>query len=248
MVTFYKYTNQGGRKINEDNCGIACNGDNFCFVVADGLGGHGGGDVASRMAVDAVCDTFAVDGWSEHFFSDAFALAQKNILTEQERLHTPSRMKTTLVILVLSDGKIHWAHVGDSRLYYFKGTRIKKRTIDHSVPQMLALSGEIKDEDIRHHPDRNRLIRVMGNRGEKPRFEEENPIKLSGTQYFLLCTDGWWELVDEQYMEQSLKNNSALEGWVQQMEREIQKNGQGSEMDNYTCIVIKSHQKGLFGR
>lgn len=248
MVSFKEYTNPGSREKNEDNCGTACNGNDMCFVVADGLGGHGGGEVASNLAVDAVCNLFVEAGWSEDFFEKAFSRAQREILAEQERQHAPSRMKTTLVILVFHEGKAYWAHIGDSRLYLFKGSKVKKRTIDHSVPQMLALSGEISDREIRHHPDRNRLIRVLGIQGDSPRYETEPPVKLAGSQSFLLCTDGYWELVEETVMERFLSEAGAPEEWIERMNREIAKNGAGREMDNYTCIAVWSRRKRLFGR
>ncbi|MBQ8189094.1 MAG: protein phosphatase 2C domain-containing protein [Lachnospiraceae bacterium] len=77
----------------------------MCFALADGLGGHGGGEIASRCAVDAVCMLFGEKGFSENFFEEAFRDAQKSILQMQEELHAPSRLKTTLVILVIHDGK-----------------------------------------------------------------------------------------------------------------------------------------------
>lgn len=226
---------------------MACYGESFCFVVADGLGGHGGGEIASRLAVDAVCSTFVAHGWTDRFFEAAFSKAQKEILAEQERQHAPSRMKTTLVVLVLHEGTAHWAHAGDSRLYYFKNGRIKKRTLDHSVPQMLALSGEIQEKEIRHHPDRNRLMRVLGIRGESPRFEAAAPIKLSGTQHFLLCTDGYWELAEETDMERLLAESDGVADWIQKMNEVVLKNGKNTDMDNFTCLAVSSRQKGLFG-
>lgn len=247
MVTFSAYTNNGDRKVNEDSYGTAYRGASLCFVVADGLGGHGGGEIASRKAVDAVCNTFIEQGWSERFFENAFSRAQKEILDEQELQHAPSRMKTTLVVLILHEDRIHMAHIGDSRLYLFKDRRIKKRTIDHSVPQMLALSGEIKDSDIRHHPDRNRLIRVMGIKGETPRYEVAEPIRLSGSQSFLLCSDGYWELIEEKEMEQCLAKAKSPEEWIEQMTAIVDQNGKRVEMDNNTCIAVWSRRKGLFG-
>ena len=247
-MDFTAYTNQGSREYNEDNYGIAEHGDSMCFVLADGLGGHGGGDIASKTAVSVVCEIFENKGFSNTFFDDAFKAAQRAIFDEQDKAHSPSKMKTTLCILVIADGTAHYAHVGDSRIYILKSNKIKKRTIDHSVPQMLALSGEIKDSDIRHHPDRSRLMRVMGVRGEEPRCEIGKPIKLGGTMSFLLCSDGYWELVEDKDIENCCAGSESPEEWVKKMNQIVVKNGAGTDMDNYSVVAVYVKTKGFFVR
>lgn len=100
-MEYKAYTDKGTRDHNEDDCGISSYGDAHCLVVADGLGGHGGGDVASKCAVDAVCTLFMERGFSDHFFADAFSGAQNAILEQQALTQRFSTMKTTLVVLVV---------------------------------------------------------------------------------------------------------------------------------------------------
>lgn len=245
MIEYKVYSNEGSREINEDRAGIALSDDSYCFAVADGLGGHGNGEIAAQAAINAVCTLFVEEGFSESFFERAFSAAQEAIISEQERMHAQSRMKTTLVILVVTGKKAIWAHVGDTRLYCFKRNKIKTRTIDHSVPQMLAISGEIKDSEIRHHPDRNRLMRVMGIHGESPRYDVGNAVKLSGEYHFLLCSDGFWELIDENEMEQCLKNSRNSESWIEKMTETVIANGLNTEMDNFTAIAVHVKEKSL---
>lgn len=247
-MEYKAYTDKGTRDHNEDDCGISSYGDAHCLVVADGLGGHGGGDVASKCTVDAVCTLFMERGFSDHFFADAFSGAQNAILEQQALTQRFSTMKTTLVVLVVDNGWIHWAHIGDSRLYIFRGKRLLRRTLDHSVPQMLAQAGEIREADIRHHPDRNRLMRVMGVRNDAPRFEVGKPIRLTGAYQFLLCTDGYWELIEEDDMLRTMKESATPQQWLSQMNRIILENGRGQEMDNYTAIAAFETGRGLFGR
>ena len=248
MIDYKLFTSEGKREINEDRAGIALHDDSYCFAVADGLGGHGNGEIAAQAAIDAVCELFVEEGYSNEFFEHAFVAAQRSIIAEQDRMSSPSKMKTTLVVLVIKDKKAIWAHVGDTRLYWFKNNRLKVRTLDHSVPQMLAISGEIKEKDIRHHPDRNRLMRVMGLHGETPNYDVSKEVKLSGECSFLLCTDGFWELIEENEMESDLKSCSTAALWIEEMSDKVMQNGQGSEMDNFTAIAVRAKEKTLLER
>lgn len=241
-IDYTTYSNPGGREYNEDSVGIAEHGADMCFVLADGLGGHGGGEVASRTAVDTICSCFHETGYSDSFFETAFQKAQDAIFEEQFKAHTVSKMKTTLVVLVISAGKAHYAHVGDSRLYVFKKSRMKTRTLDHSVPQMLVISREIKESEIRHHKDRNRLMRVMGVQGEKPRCDIAKPVSLKGEYSFLLCSDGYWELVEDREMQSSLAAADTLEQWIGMMNEIIRARGESIDMDNYSAIAVKIKQ------
>ena len=237
-MEFTTYSNQGSREYNEDSVGVAQCGNDMCFVLADGLGGHGGGEIASKTAVNMVCEYFTLNGFKEDFFATVFNLVQNAIFEEQYKAQSASKMKTTLVILVIVDGKAHYAHVGDSRLYIFKGRKMKSRTLDHSVPQMLALSKEIKESEIRHHPDRNRLMRVMGVQGETPRCDIAKPLKVKKGMAFLLCSDGYWELIEEKEMEKTLTLASTPEEWVGNMNTIICATGEGLDMDNYSAIAL----------
>lgn len=243
FVDFAVLSDKGERLVNEDYVGTASFGSKHVFVLADGLGGHGKGEVASQLVTEKITE-FLTDENAENetFLDDAFWLAQKALLKEQKKYGASNEMKTTAVVLYIDGNKISFGHIGDSRLYLIKNGKIVSRTLDHSVPQMLAISGEIKEKDIRHHEDRNRLLRAMGNEWdrEKPeyRIDEKNLI-VDKSNDFLLCSDGFWEWITEKQMQKVLKKKLSAENQLRKMTDIVLKNGKGKNMDNYSAILVK---------
>lgn len=239
MITYKFITHIGDREHNEDSAICVELDGNYCFVVADGLGGHGRGDIASQKVIEVFNREFHVDRESnEHFWEHAFTNAQDEILNLQRAQRDKFGMKTTAVCLSIIGDICQWGHIGDSRLYVFGKNKVKCRTLDHSVPQMLALSGEIKEKHIRHHPDRNRLLRVVGVEWDSPRYEVSEELPLADCEAFLLCTDGFWEHIDPKKMGSLLKKSKTVDEWLDLMTAEVEKNGNGQDMDNYTAITV----------
>ena len=135
-----------------------------------------------------------------------------------------------------------WGHIGDSRTYYFEEKRFIRRTVDHSVPQMLAAMGALAEDRIRFHEDRNRLLRVLGVEDTHPVAEVEDPIKLTGNQQFLLCSDGFWELITEEQMLLCLDEAEDPDLWLDNMLELVRINGKGKSMDNFTAIAVWIYQ------
>lgn len=238
MVRFSMISDTGSRPCNEDSIGMYEKEGDFCFLLADGLGGHGKGEVASSLAIETCVEEFMAEGVDGEFLDRAFLKAQKRILQGQQSDSTAGDMKTTLVALDVSGGQIRWGHIGDSRLYYFLDRRIQARTLDHSVPQMLVSIGEIKEKQIRRHPDRNRLLRVLGVDEDEPRYQLSQPLQRSGRQAFLMCSDGFWELIEEKKMESTFKRAATPDEWLEVMKGIVLKNGRNTDMDNYSAIAV----------
>ena len=133
---------------------------------------------------------------------------------------------------------MQWGHIGDSRLYYFQNEKLIGRTLDHSVPQMLVASGQIKEKQIRSHSDRNRLLRVLGLDWDCPKYQVAEPEEFQGRQEFLLCSDGFWELIDEKKMRHCLKKAKNPAHWLDMMEETVRKNGSRKDMDNYSAVAV----------
>lgn len=224
----------GGRPGNEDACGYRAG----CWVVADGLGGHGGGDVAARLAVDALlrCADPLPPPDAEGLLR-GLAAAEQAIRQRQAEEPRLSRMRTTVVWLCSDGRQALWAHLGDSRLYHFREGRIRFQTRDHSVSQVMANVGEIDPSEIRFHEDRNRLLRSLGNdRGQRPTLAEA-PLPLQAGDVFLLCTDGFWEYVTEAEMEVTLAKAADPEQWLQTMAAGLRRRA-APDHDNYTALAV----------
>jgi len=240
MITYNAISCTGDREKNEDSYICLENGGNFCFVVADGLGGHCKGEIASRMLVEAFQRIFETGpANTDEFLKTAFDTAQEEIISAQKSSGAMFEMMTTAVALIIIDGKCRWGHIGDSRLYLFHGNKVKTRTLDHSVPQMLALSKKIREKQIARHPDRNRLLRAVGVQWDSPRYELSEEYDLEDCQAFLLCSDGFWELIDKKKMEVTLKKSPSDENWLAAMTQAVTSKGYGQDMDNYTAIAIR---------
>lgn len=240
VVTYASITNCGDRPVNEDSVGFCHNGDSWCFILCDGLGGHGMGDVASSLVVDVFKRCFADADSCDGFLDNAFVAGQEILLAEQMELNRAKQMKTTAVALVL-DGVKKTAtigYIGDSRGYYFFKGSYRKRTLDHSIPQMLVMTHEIKEKEIRNHPERNIVLRVMGIKWESNMYEVLDPIPYKGRQAFLLCSDGFWELIEEKEMCSLLKESNNPAEWLTRMEAVVKQNGEGRNMDNYSAIAV----------
>lgn len=240
MITYYMFTNEGNHEPNEDTVGMTEQNGKYCFAVADGLGGHGMGDKASQLVVGEAMKLFLEEEENPNFISDAFDKGQESLLQAQKKERTIHAMRTTMVLLSMGEDAINYGHIGDTRLYYFRKNRLISRTLDHSVPQMLVCARKIKEKDIRNHPDRNRLLRVMGTEWSGKDYEVGKTIKREKRkrQAFLLCTDGFWELIDEKIMEKCLKKAESVKDWITEMSKIVAENGKDIEMDNYSAIGV----------
>ena len=154
-------------------------------------------------------------------------------------------MKTTFCALLFSETGIKWGHIGDSRIYYFRNGRVESQTRDHSVPQMLSEAGMIRPDDIRSHPDRNKLLQCMGTEWDGKPYEIEMSIPRKGEQFFLLCSDGFWEQIYEGEMERLLQNAEGPQTWLDAKLRIVKERGSGEEMDNYSAIAVWRDRKSV---
>ena len=237
MTEYASITKEGDRSINEDYIGNITLEGTHLFCLADGLGGHGKGEVASEIVVKESISAFKSNDKSDTL-AKCFMQAQENLLKKQIKENSRDEMKSTLTLLLLKAKSALWGHVGDSRIYLFRKSKLFTRTLDHSVPQMLVSTGEINEKDIRFHEDRNRLIRVMGMEWNTPKYALSEEIATQSGDAFLLCSDGFWELIDEKEMSKLLKKSKSPEGWLSAMEEVVLKNGRGKNMDNYSATAI----------
>lgn len=234
-------SHSGGREVNEDASGnLMVSSQRGCWVVADGLGGHGGGDIASKIVVKAVIEAYlGSDTHSSGQLLNMFELAQQALLHGQEDDDRFGSMRSTAVVLLLDDTKAWWAHIGDSRLYHFCNGKIAIQTKDHSVPQTMVDAGDIGSDQIRHHEDRNRLTRSLGSNGRVRATVLEHPLSVGIDGVFLLCTDGFWEFVNESEMEFTLANADSPMDWLEKMEL-VLLDAAPTGHDNYTATAIFS--------
>lgn len=238
LVSYHLLSNRGNRTKNEDCIGSYEKDGEYCFVLADGLGGHEKGEVASRMVVDTAVNLFKRTGFDEFYMRNAFEIGQEELIKRQVAEIRYDDYKSTMVLLCIKENMINWGHIGDSRLYLFQNKKKILHTLDHSVPQFLVNAGEIEDKDIRNHPDRSRILRAMGIEWERPKYDIAVPIEPEKKMAFLLATDGFWELIEDEDMVKCLKKAKDVHEWLKNMEKIVIVNGISRNMDNFSAIGV----------
>ncbi len=230
---------QGGRSYNEDTVQVHETAGKRLYVLADGLGGQGHGEVASATAVNSVIHRAIWDGQNEQFIAAAIESAQHAVREKRKENAEYRNMCTTLVVLTITGRIAQWGHIGDSRLYMFRRNRIYHQTLDHSVPQMLVRVGELDPSQIRKHPDRNRLLHSIGYEWSGRPYSIGPETELMEGDAFLLCSDGFWEYIEETEMISLLKKHKDPVSWLEAMRKIVAQRGRDEQQDNYSAICIK---------
>ena len=234
-ILTYAWTDKGGREHNEDYYGYSGGDGSGVWVIADGLGGHAYGEVASRIVTEAMVTQ--AEGLRELTDESLIRLAleaNRRLLFEQSANVAFKGMKSTLVAAYLKDGMLKVIHAGDSRFYYFSGGSLVFCTKDHSMAQLSVDEGEISVEEIRGSEDRNIVLKVMGLENLNLNNAVDSIVPAAG-DFFLLCTDGFWEYVYENEMEEALACSDNPSDWCGRMREKLL--GRAPENhDNYSAI------------
>ncbi|MBX2797213.1 MAG: Stp1/IreP family PP2C-type Ser/Thr phosphatase [Myxococcales bacterium] len=230
------------RQLNEDNWGwIRLSDRAKLYVVADGMGGHDGGEVASALAVKTICEValereaLAPEGEDavENLLDESFQAANNMVKDTAEAKGTD--MGTTLVcILVLDDRVGFMANVGDSRGYLLRSQKLHQITKDHSLVQKMVERGRITPEEARHHPHSNILLRTVGT--EHNIDIDIFRVELEPGDRVLMCSDGLWGEVEDRDMESIL--NTYTDPRIASREL-VRAAHHGGGKDNVTLMIVQ---------
>lgn len=206
------------RKAQEDSHGYKLgtpNGD--LFVVCDGMGGHVGGAMASKIAVDSIISYIESEKYAKPIdaLNGALQFANMQILGYAANNPEYKGMGTTACIVLIQDRGVWIAHVGDSRIYLYLGKerQLHRITKDHSFVQTLVDAGQITDEEAEHHPNKNRIMKALGIKPElHPTFNyNERPILPKNGDIFLICSDGLSGMIPDKTIERVLGEKLTLD-------------------------------------
>ena len=206
----------GNRTVNEDDLGVAEAGDAVLLVLADGMGGYRGGQVASRSLVKHMLNNFKARKFPvtdpQAYLKELVADAHLAIIRAGNEQSPPVEPRTTCVVCLIQGGFAWWAHVGDSRLYMYRAGKPFKRTIDHSKIEELLRKGRISEKEMKNHPQRNLVTRCVGFQPHPPVPTISDEIPLEKYDMFVLCSDGLWGPLDDQAIVETLTKNTITQG------------------------------------
>lgn len=230
----------GARERNEDACGYWGDGGPLCCVLSDGAGGHGGGDIASKTAVQAVLSSF--EQYPENSSARVHELiehANQQVIQEQIRQPDFASMRATLVVLTFDPRhrQLCWGHIGDSRLYYFRQGKVLSRTRDHSLFQSMVDAGYAQHPAHGRAPDSSVLVASLGSdEGFTPEVPD-GALMVQEGDAALLCSDGFWEHFDDATLEKTLAHASSPQDWLERMEGIVTAAASPSQ-DNFSALVV----------
>ena len=205
------------------------------FIVADGMGGHRAGEVASETAIEEIKKLVRQSGTLRTPDDLQRAIDSANQAAYLKSLESPDfhGMGTTLVVAQITNGKLLLAHVGDSRAYLLGERGLERLTEDHSVIYQYIKEGRITEEEARKHPRKGGILRALG----VEKFVEADTKELPyNGETLLLCTDGVTDMLRDEEIEEILKNNPDPRQACEQL---VEKANQAGGWDNITVIVAK---------
>ena len=236
----YCATNVGCvRKVNEDSYYLPQDNERF-VAVADGMGGHLAGEVASQTAVRVFSECLLGERQlAEDKMRHAFIKANQEIYQMAERDPKKHGMGTTLTALWFGQGTLLMGHVGDSRAYRLRDGKLSCLSVDHSYVNELVKRGVITPEMAKHHPQRNVITRSVG---PLPRVEVDvERFDMREKDVWLLCTDGLTEYLSDEEMEAILTGRGT---WQRKMQKMINEALERGGADNVTLMIATGESDG----
>ncbi len=224
------------RDHNEDCFSCADLDESVLFVVADGMGGHDAGEVASRIAVEAVCKEVCKGAEKKNKPIELIrrAVLQANRAVASEGEKKGSNMGTTLGVALVAENKAYIANVGDSRVYWIEDGSIKQVTEDHSLVAKLVAAGKLTKDEARRHPKSNLLYRTIGTDQEVKVDTFTVELKKGGS--ILLCTDGLWGEVRDEDIHGVCVTEKDIQAACAKLVQMANRNG---GKDNITAVVVR---------
>jgi PPM family protein phosphatase len=235
----YQVSRRGGREKNEDKMGYCYTRDAGLFALADGMGGHPEGEVASQMALQTLAAIFQRDAKPRlpdplRFLHESIVSAHHQLLryaTEKGLVDTP---RTTIVACVIQGSSAYWAHCGDSRLYLVRGEKLVARTRDHSYSELQETLAQVVPMGDR--VNRNVLFTCLGSPG-KPVVDTAGPLRMQPHDRVLLCSDGLWSSLTDAEITEVMTQFPIADAVPELVERALRVAGEKS--DNVTVLSVE---------
>ena len=238
----YQASHQGGRKYNQDCVAHAYTDQSLLLILADGMGGHSHGELAAQITIKTFMQAFSVEAKPRvaqpaEFLSRVMRKAHEAIIQFAQDQGLPGSPGTTCIAALIQDGRVCWAHAGDSRVYLLRENMVMAVTHDHSVVQQWADLGFITEEQMKTHPDRHKITNCLGGEGDMFFVESSAEMDLQQEDVLLLCSDGLWGPLSAAEISNSLMLKP-LPGAVDQL-MALALYREGARADNTTAVVAR---------